>query len=730
MTREPASPRITAGRSRAGRWGATLATFATVLVPLVCGALLTLADLGGTTQLRNLLFDQYQRIEPRVWRDDLPVRIVDIDDASLARFGQWPWPRDLLARLTQKLAAGQPAAIVFDILFAEPDRYSARNIVSRLPPSAERDALARVIAQAPDRDPFAAALAATPSVLALVLTSQETPDRSFPPKAGFVELGDRAASALPTFDHVILPLVDLRERARGLGAINYTPDRDLVVRKAPLAFALGSHGDASLVPSLDAEALRLAQGTDTIILKATGASGERSFGGRTALVDVRIGEAQLATEKDGAVRVRFAGHQPARFIPAWKIIEDAVPASELEGRILFVGTSAAALADLRTTPVDTAVPGVEIHAEMIEHAVTGAQLSRPDYAQGFEAAILLVAAGLAALCAALMRPLPAFFAAAVLVIGIFVGSWYAFTHTDLLLDPLLPGGTTLAAFGAMTLRVYRRSERDRKQVREAFSRYLAPAVVERLAADPSRLRLGGEARVMTMMFCDARDFTARAETLDAESVVSFLNALHTPLTAAVLAEMGTIDKFVGDGLMAFWNAPLDVPDHATRACAAALAMIEAIPDIDARMAGSAGSGPADRPPRVSIGIGINTGEAFVGNMGSEQRFDYSVVGDAVNIAARLETATKDLRVPIIVSDATRTAARGFLFVDLGVITLRGRAEPMRIHALHARDNGSCPDFEAFAALHARALGGDAQALAQARAHPQGLAYADVYTRLS
>lgn len=724
MGRTPAESQREAKSQRTATWRTRLAAILTLVLPLASGLMLTLGEFGPVTQMRDLLFDQYQRIEPRAWRNDLPVRIIDIDDESLARYGQWPWPRDILARLTTRIAQDHPAALVFDLLFAEEDRYAPQRIVAALPASPEREALAHVLAKRTGPDAFTNALAEGPSVLALALTSQGAFGDAFKAKAGFVEMGDRAADSLTKFDHVILPLPAYIDAAHGIGAINYLPDRDLVVRKVPLVFALATKSGPLLVPSLDAEALRVAQDSGTIILKSTRASGEASSGAASALVEAKIGDAVLATEKDGAVRIRFAGHQPERFIPAWRVIEGEITAEDIRDRILFVGTSAAALADLRSTPIDAAVPGVEIHAEMIEHALTGSRLARPDYARGIEALVLVLAGLMAGAFAARLRPLNAALGTAGLIGCIAAASWFAFQRADLLFDPIIPGATSLATFGAMTLRVYRRTERDKRHVREAFSRYLAPAVVERLAADPSRLRLGGEARNLTMLFCDARDFTARAERLDAESVIAFLNALHTPLAAAVLAHSGTVDKFVGDGLMAFWNAPLDVPDHATKACNAALAMLESVPLIDARLSAASATPPA----HVTIGIGINTGEAFVGNMGSEQRFDYSAAGDAVNIAARLESATKELRVPIVVSESTARAAHGFHFLDLGEITLRGKSEPVRVFALHSREGQADEAFAAFAALHNRALQGDERAITAARSHPEGERYAAFYAR--
>jgi adenylate cyclase len=286
------------------------------------------------------------------------------------------------------------------------------------------------------------------------------------------------------------------------------------------------------------------------------------------------------------------------------------------------------------------------------------------------------------------------------------------------------------AYAAMTVVVYRRSERQREFVRKAFSRYLAPALVERLAKDPSKLELGGESRDVSVLFADVRDFTGRSEGLSAAEVVQFLNGVLTPMTQSVLVEAGTIDKYFGDGLMAFWNAPLDVIDHAERACAAALAMREALPALNARLE----AGRSERP--IEIGVGINTGEAFVGNMGSDMRFDYSIVGDTVNVASRLEEATKELGVPIVVAESTMRQAPAFVFVPLGEIVLRGRSHPTPIYALHGTAAQAGVAFADFLERHNTALAAfaaeapDAAAkIRAAREHPYGEAYATFYARL-
>lgn len=717
----------------AGRRLSLLQSLLLALAAPLAGLLLAFVPVPLVDQLRNLVFDHYQWADRRPWTPDLPVRVVDIDDESLSKLGQWPWPRDRLADLATKLHAMGAAAVAFDITFSEPDRVSAETFVKHLPEGPLRQ---QVLAALPSTDSiFATAVASSRHVLAFFLNDQ-TGAGTIVAKGGFAHAGDDPRPFLPRFSRVVAPLDTLSRAAAGLGAINFMPDRDLVVRKIPLVFGLGAdRRSEELVPSFDAELLRVAQSASTIIVKSSNASGEAGFGAKTGVVTVKIGDLEIPTEWDGSVRIRYAGFQKERRIAAWRLLADKVAKEQIANRIVIVSSSAAALSDLRSTPIEGAVPGGEIHAELLEHVLSGQRLARPDYAPGLEAFAIVLGGLAVSFVARRLAPLPAAVFTAVLVAGAAIGSFMAFRHLALLIDPLLPGMTWLAAYGLTTVVAFRRSDRERKFVRGAFSRYLAPAVVERLARDPSLLRLGGERRKVTVLFADARDFTRRSEGRTAEGVVGFLNRLMTPLTAAVLDQGGTLDKYIGDGLMAFWNAPLDVDDHANRACRAALAMQAAVPGIDAlEQAAAAAEGCRAMPVRV--GVGLNTGEVFVGNMGSEMRFDYSIVGDPVNLAARLEAATKTLGVPVVVSETTAAAATGFRFVDLGTVALAGKSGLTRVFALHGA-KAVVEDFDRFVALHAEALtaagqtGGDLrEAIARARAHPLGERYAEFYERLA
>ncbi len=711
------------------------------VLPIVLGIVIAVAlsHSAVVERVRYIVFDQYQRWQPRIWHPDLPVRVVDIDETSLAKIGQWPWPRSRIAELTRKLAGQGAAVIAFDIIFAEEERLSPRSIIAQLPDVPERGALEKALEQRGDLDgdPLRDALAETNSVLAVVLTQEGMPvDAKV--KSEFVLLGEDPTEALKPFSGMVLPIPALREAAKGLGAIQYVPDQDLIIRRVPLVFAVGQ-GDSRLrVPSLAAEALRIAQpeGTATPILKTNQASGEWGFGGKTLLVTVKIGNFDIPVEGDSSLRVHYAGTQPGRTIPAWKVLEGEVPREEIEGRIILIGARAASLFDLRATPLEPLVAGVDIHAEALEHVVSEASLRRPLEAPYAETLAMFVIGLLIIFIVRRAPPLSAAMATALIIGAGAAGSWLAFSRMSILIDPLIPGASWLAAYVAATLGVFRRSEREKRFVRSAFSRYLAPAMVERIAADPSQLALGGETRDVTILFSDVRDFTSRSETLDAEGVVHFLNALHTPMTEEVLKSGGTVDKYIGDGLMAFWNAPLDVPGHANNACRCALAMIDAVPRIDARMKAQAeADGRAHIPLR--IGIGLNTGSVFVGNMGSAQRFDYSIVGDAVNVTARLESATKEFALPILVSEGTRAAASEFVFLDLGATGLKGKTTETAVFALHGPRNEAGADFAEFTKLHAAVLTACKNdspdkntKLAAVRTHPLALRYLPFYEKLA
>ncbi|MCA3263980.1 MAG: adenylate/guanylate cyclase domain-containing protein [Telmatospirillum sp.] len=653
-------------------------------------ALLLLASLLGLRAadpdllrgLRALVFDEYQRLSPRAW-EDVGIRIVDIDEESLARHGQWPWPRTVVAKLTQKMAEMGAAAIAFDIVFAEPDRTSPAAIVpiwAELVDNPEALALARTI---PDHDDvFAAALRETPSVLGFVLSGQAGAPRTIEPKWGLATAGADPRPFLPTYRGTTSNLAALEAAAKGLGSFTTGFDIGGIVRDIPFLLRLAGTKDGGLgeiYPSLAAEALRVAQDASTYVVRSVGASGQTGLGTETGIVDVKVGAFTVKTDAAGRVKLYDTGPVPARVVPAWRILAGELPEDALDGLVLFVGTSAVGLKDLRATPLNPVAAGVEIHAQIAEQIVGAVFLERPDWADGAEFVALLV---LGLLLIALLSINRALFGAAVLVVGIgaaFTASWYAFQAHRLLFDPVYPALTALAIYMLQSLASFLRSEAERRQVRGAFGRYLAPALVEQLARDPDRLQLGGEMKPITLMFMDIRGFTPISEQFDAHGLTRFLNRFLTRMTGHVLASGGTVDKYMGDAIMAFWNAPMDVADHPKKALAAALSMLADAKAFDAEWrAERARDGLAHVP--VKIGIGVNTGICCVGNMGAEQRFDYSAIGDDVNLCSRLEGQSKAYGLTLLVAEATAEAcADAFALLEVDLLRVKGKTRPARIY---------------------------------------------------
>ncbi len=647
------------------------------VIPLVVLLLLLavhLFDWGPIRRFQNLAFDSYQRLKPR--EQDFtksPVRVVDIDEDSLRKYGQWPWPRTLMAELTSRLAAAGAAAIAFDMVFAEPDRLSPGNVAKLWQQTDDTRLLTARLASLPDHDRlFAEALAKAPAVTGFVVVAGggRTPLR----KVGFGVIGDDPWAAIHGGHGAIVNISDLEQAARGNGAFNWFADGDSIIRRVPTVV----RHDKELYPSLFAEALRVAQGA--------GGYKVRSIPGGRGIELIQIGQFVIDTDNNGQIFIHFARadsrdpRRATRYIPAWRVIENELKPDEVDGRIVFVGTSAVGLYDIRSTPLDASVPGVEVHAQAIEATVAGAYLKRPDFARGVEFAFI-GAVGL--LIIGLTPRVGARWAGAVGFGGIaaaVMGAWFAFDAFRWMLDALFPALAVAIVFVFSTLAIYLRSEQERRQIRSAFGRYLAPALVARLAADPQRLKLGGEMRDMTILFSDIRGFTGISERLDAAGLTHFMNRYLTPMTDAILREGGTVDKYMGDAIMAFWNAPLDDPDHARNACRAALAMQERLLALNAELRREAdGAGRPFAP--VVTGTGVNSAQCCVGNMGSQQRFDYSVLGDGVNLTSRIEGQTKNYGVPIILGEETRRQAPDFAALEIDVIRVKGKNEPARIYTL-------------------------------------------------
>jgi len=639
-------------------------------------------------QLQLLVFDQLNVIWPRTFNQNSGVRIVDIDDASLEELGQWPWPRTKIAELVYQLRKAGAAVVAFDIVFSEPDRTSPKNIVGLWPQDPNFKNVRDQVRQMPDHDEQLARYIRELGgvVTGFSLTSGAAP-RIPVQKGNFAVGGPDARNYLPRHDGAVANLAILSEAAAGNGNFNMFPESDGIVRRVPLLLSFKTDGKVEndmLLPSLAMEALRVAQGQKTLKIKTAGGSGELSLGGaRTGIVKIKVGQFVVPTGDDGRIWLHYTGHRTDRFVTVKDLFDGKVDPEKIAGHIVLIGTSAAGLQDLRSTPIDLVVPGVEIHAEVIEQVMSGDFVSRPDFAFAAEAAYIL-SVGL--LLIFLLPRLGALWCAglgALFVIFGFAGTVYAYTNEKLLFDPVYPAIAVLAVYLSGSLISYARNEAEKRQVRNAFAQYLSPALVEQLADEPDRLQLGGETKSMTFLFCDVRGFTAISETFktNPQGLTKLINRLLTPLTNVILARNGTIDKYMGDCIMAFWNAPLDDDNHPVNACESALKMFDALDILNEERRLEAEEA-GDKFLPLNVGAGINTGECVVGNMGSEQRFDYSVLGDPVNLAARLESQSKNYGVKIVIGPETARAADGlYAMIKLDLIQVKGQSVGVDIYSL-------------------------------------------------
>ena len=655
----------------------------TVLLVAI-GARIVAPDL--LDRLSLIAFDLYQRAAPRQ-PGNAPIRIVDIDDRSLNKIGQWPWPRTIVAKMVDRLAAAGAAVIAFDIDFAEPDRTSPKMLLPLIAQNGVSPADAeKLLAALPDPDQaLAASIKKIPVATGFILTDR---GESRPPaeKAGFAMTGTDPLGHVESFPKVVPNLPVIEAAAAGDGFLNQYLDWDHVVRRVPLILTLSAKGSAQAsavtpYPSLAAEALRLAFGASTYILRASGANGERNFGQDTGLTAIRIGPVTVPTDAAGRVWLHYAAHDPDRYISAADILAGTFDPARISGHIVLVGTSASGVInDLQATPLARGVPGVEIHAQLIDEVLQGDFLNRPDWAIGAEILFALVVGG--ALILALPR-IGAISGAAVggaCIAAALGGSWLAFKYAHLLLDPIYPWVVISLVYLVASLIGYLRTEARQREIRSAFSRYMSPHYVEELAKHPEKLVLGGEMRVMTIMFCDIRGFTTRAEGMDAHALTHFMNTFLSPMTEIITEEKGTIDKYIGDCIMAFWNAPLDDPDHAKNAVHAAQLMRRKLIELNHMWAEeAAAAGKSFRP--VQIGIGINTGECCVGNFGSQEHFDYSLLGDPVNLASRLEGLGKVYGIDLVIGEETASRLDEPALIEVDLVAVKGKSQAGRVYTL-------------------------------------------------
>ena len=654
------------------------------LLPLVALAVALTARLAAPDLLDRLMlisFDTYQRIAPRE-PSNIPISIVDIDEDSLNKYGQWPWPRSLDAQLVDKLRDAGAAVLAFDIVFAEPDRTSPKLLLARLNHDGDVDAeTTRLLSNLPDPDDtLAAAMKSMPTVAGFILVDQA--DNPLPmQKAGYAFAGDDPLRFVDTFPAVASDLPAFQNAALGNGFLNEHADWDQIVRRVPLIMKIGDKPVFSLV----AEILRVATGAHTYVARAAGANGERSFGENTGLTQMRIGPLTIPTDSAGRVWVYYSKPRADRRISAAKILSGNFDPAQIKDHIVLVGTSAAGVVnDLWATPIAAGVPGVEIHAQLLEQILSGVYLARPDWGKGAEILFVLLAGTVLIVVLPRIGALAsALLGVAAIVVALAI-SWFAFKDAHLLLDPIYPTVVLVAVYFISSILGYLRTEVRQHEIRSAFSRYMSPHYVAELARNPEKLQLGGEYKKLTVMFCDIRGFTAMSEGLDARELTHLMNSFTSPMTDIITEAHGTIDKYIGDCIMAFWNAPLDDAQHEKNAVRAAQLIRGKLVELNRKLLAEA-EASGRRYHELRVGIGINSGECVVGNFGSEQRFNYSLLGDPVNLASRLEGLCKLYSVDLVIGEETAKALDDPMLLELDLVAVKGKSQAVKVFTLPPDD---------------------------------------------
>lgn len=636
---------------------------------------------------RLQVFDFYQRIKPRE-ATQYPSIIIDIDESSLAAIGQWPWPRTVVAELVARLFQMGALVVAFDVFFPESDRLSPEVLAEHLPnlDQVARDALRR----APRNDAvFADVIRQTRVILGQAPRSHAAGQGERPPmrKAGIGQIGGNPRPYMLEFADMVRNLPELEAAAAGLGSVSMNPEPDGVTRRIPLVVNV----NGEIVPSLVVEMLRVATGQAALAVRSN----------QAGIDSVVVGGVAVPTDGNGRKWIYFSPHSPDRYLSARDVLDGNSDPQRIAGKLVFVGTSAAGLGDIRTTALTSAMPGVEAHAQLLETLLSGANLVVPNYALGAELVLLVASIVVIVTLMLFGGGLLTFCCANVLLAGMIFVSWHLFATQGLLIDVSYSAMSVFLVYSILTFTRYLHEESATKAVRSAFSQYLSPTLVDRLAENPDQLRLGGETRWMTVLFADVRSFSKISERCTAEELTTLINRVLTRMTEPILRQHGTIDKYVGDNVMAFWNAPLDDPDHARNACLAALQVRAGVARLNDELSHSADAVIAAKVrKRLAVKVGINTGECSVGNMGSDQRFNYSVLGDAVNLASRLEGQCSYYGCWTIVGETTASAARDLALLELDLIRVKGKNQPARIFALLGDDTRhSDPAFQALSASH-------------------------------
>ncbi|MEX2240551.1 MAG: adenylate/guanylate cyclase domain-containing protein [Burkholderiales bacterium] len=655
------------------------------IVRIVLGLVITLFFIGHAaryyevpiiTQLDNIVYDaRLQLTMPR--GVDERIVILDIDEKSLQEVARWPWPRDVMADLIEKLFGKYEVAIVaFDVVFAEADYSSGIRVLDQLAQGTLKDVpdflqSYRGLRSSLDNDGrFAQAIKGKPVVLGYYLNSDKDAKRIAAIPDPVLPKGTFQGRNIPFTSWVGYGgnLPQFLGNAASAGHFNPITDPDGVVRRVPMIAEL----DGAYYEALSLAVVRTILGFPKV---EPGYAPDRFLQrGYTGLEWLQVGPLAIPVDETASALIPYRGHKFSfAYVSLADVLAGRVPLERLKGKIALVGTTAPGLLDLRSTPVDNVFPGVEVHANLIAGMLDKNIKLKPPYMLGAEVVLLLVGGVTLALLIPMLAPLWATLAtlAGMLIItGLNVAIW---TEADMVLPLAASLLMTLSLYIVNMAYGYFVEARSKRQFTELFGQYVPPELVDRMARDPQKYNMEPRAAELTILFSDVRGFTSISEALKPEELREYINAYLTDMSGIIRGRhRGTLDKYIGDAIMAFWGAPVDDAQHARNGVLAALDMQKERRILNEKFA-------ARGWPTLKIGVGVNSGNVRVGDMGSQVRRAYTVMGDPVNVASRLEGRTKSYGVDILVGETTRSQVKDVVFREVDRIKVKGKDEAVTIY---------------------------------------------------
>jgi len=627
-----------------------------VLITIAIGVGLRVFDVDPLKILRLKTFDYYQKIQPRDVTSNHFI-IVEVTEQDLKRFGQWPWSRSLIAEIHSKLIVQNVNTIQYNILFSEPDRLNPKSFTDNYKIDAE---IKNELMKLPSNDQYLSQFFSVEGSKAVLMYSiKYSPTDGRVKKPNMMFKGSDPTPWLYNFLGLVTNLPQFLDSAKGVGANIMIPSIDGTVRSQPLLI----NTDQGIIPAQVLETLRVAMNGRAYKI-ITGQDGIKEI--------YLTREIVIRPDANAMININYADPNMIKTISVSELLDGTM---DFTNKIVIVGLNAAGLSTFKDTPLGL-MTDMQISAQAMDTMATHSSLYRDSNTNLLEiigTTILLIAFLI------LVPRLNVFWTAGLLFSvlgGIAYGSWYMYSTRYWLVDVSWPILILVLTWTHLTFNNFAIQSRLRQQIKKQFEHYLAPDMVAKLQKDPSLLKLGGEKRNMTFMFSDIRGFTPISEKYkgNPEGLTRLINRFLTRMTDVIIANGGTIDKFMGDCIMAFWNAPITNKDHATLAVKSAIEMQKELKILNKEL-------KKEKLPAINIGIGINTGEALVGNMGSEQRFDYSVIGDDVNLASRLESSSKELGNTLVVGHNTKTQTKGFKYKSLGQIKVKGKSQKIKVYTI-------------------------------------------------